>query len=34
MSQTEQNMRASLEEAKQEDQQQTALAEKMLGANG
>ena len=32
MSQTEQNMRASLEEAKQADQQHTALAEKMLGA--
>ena len=32
MSQTEQNMRISLEEAKQADQQHTALAEKMLGA--
>jgi len=34
MSQTAQNMRTSLEEAKQADQQHTALAEKMLGANG
>ena len=32
MSQTEQSMAASLEEAKQADLQQTALAEKMLGA--
>lgn len=32
MSQTAQNMRTSLEDAKQADQQHTALAEKMLGA--
>ena len=31
LSQTAQNMRTSLDEAKQADQQQTALAEKMLG---
>jgi ferritin-like metal-binding protein YciE len=34
LSQTEQSMRTSLEEAKQADQQHTALAEKILGANG
>ena len=34
MSQTEQNMRKSLEEARQADQEQTALAKKMLGAMG
>ena len=33
LSQTETSMRMSLEEAKQEDQQYTALAEKMLAAN-
>ncbi len=33
LSQTEKSMRASLEEAKQEDQQYTALAEKMLATN-
>ncbi len=34
LSQTEQAMRLSLEEARQADQQHTALAEKMLNANG
>ena len=34
LTQTEQGMRTSLEEAKQEDQQHTALAEKMLETNG
>lgn len=33
LSQTERSMRTSLEEAKQEDQQYTALAEKMLATN-
>ena len=33
LSQTETSMRTSLEEAKREDQQYTALAEKMLAAN-
>ncbi len=34
LSQTEQSMKASLQEARQQDEQHTALAEKLLGATG
>ena len=34
MSQTEQDMQASLDEAEQSDQQQTELAKKLLNARG